>query len=383
MPLSPPASPTVSQLYTANGRTWAWTGAAWELVAASGVADSRWNLFLPAAPTSVTASAGNGQASVSWTAPAGVISQAPVTDYVVQFSSNSGSTWTNFSDGTSTTASAVVTSLTNGTAYTFRVAAVNGIGQGAYSTASAEVTPASGPFEGISGMFGWWDASDTTTMYSDTAGTTLATSGDVLRWNDKSGSNNHAIIPSELLGVSKPQLTASARNSLPALQFSNSNAGFSVGDKLPLTSTGATVFAAVRVDTSGFGYPTLLSKNQTGNYYGWGITPDTVFWRSSIYAQTAWSATNQAWVVMAVTIPAGNWPSTTVHLNGVAASQAAYNEGLSSPPSTSTNLMIGRHNASGEVWRSFIGELVVFEGTLNTSQRGSITTYLMNKWGIS
>jgi hypothetical protein len=34
--LSPPASPTVGQTYTANGRTWAWTGAAWELVAASG-----------------------------------------------------------------------------------------------------------------------------------------------------------------------------------------------------------------------------------------------------------------------------------------------------------------------------------------------------------
>jgi hypothetical protein len=36
MPLTPPASPTVGQTYTANGRTWSWTGAAWELVAASG-----------------------------------------------------------------------------------------------------------------------------------------------------------------------------------------------------------------------------------------------------------------------------------------------------------------------------------------------------------
>jgi len=36
MPLSPPASPTTGQTYTANGRTWTWTGTAWELVAASG-----------------------------------------------------------------------------------------------------------------------------------------------------------------------------------------------------------------------------------------------------------------------------------------------------------------------------------------------------------
>jgi hypothetical protein len=29
MPLSPPASPTTGQTYTANGRTWAWSGAAY------------------------------------------------------------------------------------------------------------------------------------------------------------------------------------------------------------------------------------------------------------------------------------------------------------------------------------------------------------------
>jgi hypothetical protein len=101
-------------------------------------------LFVPPAPTSVTASGGDAQASVSWTAPTGVIAQAPVTDYVVQYSTNSGSTWTTFSDGTSTATSATVTGLTNGTAYTFRVAAVNGIGTGSYSSASSAVTPVAG-----------------------------------------------------------------------------------------------------------------------------------------------------------------------------------------------------------------------------------------------
>lgn len=96
-----------------------------------GSSDPRWSYLLPAAPTSVTATAGNGQVALSWTAPASV---APITDYVVQYSSNSDSTWTTFSDGTSTATSATVTGLTNGTAYTFRVAAVSGIGQGAWSS---------------------------------------------------------------------------------------------------------------------------------------------------------------------------------------------------------------------------------------------------------
>ena len=105
-----------------------------------GGTDSRFDLFLPPAPTSVTASAGNAQAVVSWTAPSGVIAQAPITDYSVQFQPSGGS-WATFSDSVSTATSATVTGLTNGTAYQFRVAAVNGIGTGASSTASAAVTP--------------------------------------------------------------------------------------------------------------------------------------------------------------------------------------------------------------------------------------------------
>jgi len=92
------------------------------------------------APTGVTAAAGNEQATVSWTAPVDNGGYA-ITDYAVQFSSNGGSTWTTFADGTSTTTTATVTGLTNGTAYVFRVAAVNGVGTGAYSTASSSVTP--------------------------------------------------------------------------------------------------------------------------------------------------------------------------------------------------------------------------------------------------
>lgn len=94
---------------------------------------------VPGAPTGVTATAGNAQATVSWTAPS-ASADAPVFDYVVQYSSNSGSTWTTVPGGTSATASAVVTGLTNGSSYTFRVAAVNGIGRGAWSSASSPVT---------------------------------------------------------------------------------------------------------------------------------------------------------------------------------------------------------------------------------------------------
>ena len=108
------------------------------------VEDARWGLFLPPAPTGLTATAGNASAALSWTAPSGVIAQAPITDYREQYSTDGGATWTTFTAAASTTASATVTGLTNGTAYRFRVAAVNAVGVGAYTAASAAVTPVAG-----------------------------------------------------------------------------------------------------------------------------------------------------------------------------------------------------------------------------------------------
>jgi hypothetical protein len=97
----------------------------------------------PGAPTSVTATPGNVSAAVSWTTPAS--NGAAITDYVVQYSSNSGSSWTTFADGTSSSTSATVTGLANGTSYVFQVAATNSVGTGSYSTASSAVTPRTVP----------------------------------------------------------------------------------------------------------------------------------------------------------------------------------------------------------------------------------------------
>lgn len=104
------------------------------------ISDPRWDLFLPAAPTGLTVTGGNGQASLSWTAPTGVIAQAPIQDYTVQFKP-SGGVFQTFTRAASTAATATVTGLDNGTAYVFRVAAVNGIGTGAYTSESSGVTP--------------------------------------------------------------------------------------------------------------------------------------------------------------------------------------------------------------------------------------------------
>ena len=90
--------------------------------------------------TAVAAVAANAQATISWTAPASD-GGAAVSDYVVQHSSDGGTTWQAVEDGVSTATTATVIGLVNGTSYRFRVAAVNAVGTGTWSDPSAAVTP--------------------------------------------------------------------------------------------------------------------------------------------------------------------------------------------------------------------------------------------------
>jgi hypothetical protein len=102
--------------------------------------DPRWLALAPAAPT-LTATGGNESVSLSWTAPSSLLT---ITDYIIQYSSDSGATWTTVPDGVSAGTTYEITGLTNGTEYTLRVAAVSGVGAGAWSN-SATALPASLP----------------------------------------------------------------------------------------------------------------------------------------------------------------------------------------------------------------------------------------------
>lgn len=97
---------------------------------------------VPGAPTIGTATAGNAQASVAFTPPASN-GGAAITAYRV--TSTPGSI-----TATGASSPVTITGLTNGTAYTFTVAAQNSVGFSAESAASNSVTPTAPPPKSIS-----------------------------------------------------------------------------------------------------------------------------------------------------------------------------------------------------------------------------------------
>src|SRR5581483_10076208 len=98
-------------------------------------------LTAPGAPTGVAGTPGNTQVTLSWTAPADNGGLA-ITSYHITTTGTGAPV--PFDTPTAAT-SFIVTGLTNGTSYTFKVAATNAIGIGPDSNASAAVTPRTTP----------------------------------------------------------------------------------------------------------------------------------------------------------------------------------------------------------------------------------------------
>jgi predicted phage tail protein len=94
---------------------------------------------VPGSTTTPLATQGRLQVFLKWGAPE-VTGGSPVTDYRIEFSTDSGKTWRTVNDGVSTATSTTVTGLTAGVSHIFRVSAVNAIGVG-FPKQAFPVTP--------------------------------------------------------------------------------------------------------------------------------------------------------------------------------------------------------------------------------------------------
>ena len=108
------------------------------------VSNSATPVALPATPTGLTATHGNGQVVLAWTPGASV--GASLDGHLVEVSTNGGNSWTTaIADTGSPLGSATVTGLTNGTSYLFRVSGISSAGIGLPLALGSAVTPSTLP----------------------------------------------------------------------------------------------------------------------------------------------------------------------------------------------------------------------------------------------
>ncbi|NBX91633.1 MAG: BspA family leucine-rich repeat surface protein, partial [Proteobacteria bacterium] len=260
----------------------------------------------PSAPTGVSGTVGNTQVSLSWTTPSNN-GGALITDYEIQYSSNGGSSWIAFSDGVSTSTSAVVTGLANGTEYVFRVAAINAAGTGAYSGSSLGVIPKTTPDPptGVSGTLGDTEVSlswaapssnggsaitDYLVQYSSNSGSSWTTFSDGTSTNTTAtvtGLTNGTAYTFQVAAVNNAgQGSYSAQSSsvtprgsfISTWKTSNTSTGSSTSTKvaLPLESTGTYNFTVQWGDGTQNSITTWNDTNATHTYASAGTYTVTI-----------------------------------------------------------------------------------------------------------
>lgn len=232
----------------------------------------------------------------------------------------------------------------------------------------------------ISGCVLWYDFSDADTMFTDAGSTKVANDGDLIyQINDKSGNS-----------VNATQTTAGARPAYKTNILNSKSAGYSanagtyyMSHAYPLgTATDFTIFAAVVwVDNTGT-YPGLfggawnnIALHTTGNgltYAGTDVTNRVatssgfVGFNTDILISFKKSGTS-----------AGN---LSLYKN---AGTPVVNTGkTASNPSSATMALFNFQVATQYAMKGYFYEYIIYNTALSDTDRGTVETYLNNKWAI-
>jgi hypothetical protein len=224
----------------------------------------------------------------------------------------------------------------------------------------------------ISGCSLWLDAADSTTIVQST--------GSVSQWNDKSGNGYNATATSGHY----PTVHSKGQNGLNTLTFDGATQylQFANSNVLDFNTNDFAVFAAVQFNLNGV-TQTFIGKTSTG-FPQWRLgTEANNYMVLTIYNSSGAGATSQGPAISGWGFVSGMVYRSTgdiLYLNGTGQPSGGTITGSLSTTAITT---IGNLTpSSARYWAADMGEIIVYTGTLTTSQRQLIEGYLAWKWGL-
>jgi hypothetical protein len=345
---------------------------------------------VPDAPASLTATRGDTQISLAWTASASATGYrvyrhtADIFASATQVGSDLGSAVDSYLD----------TTVMNGTIYYYWIVAFNAVGTSGPSPVAFATPAADGEFlpsdvaGGILAM--WYDAADTATI-------TLEDTDRVAGVSDKSGNNRHLVAAA----TRRPVLVTAAQNELDVIRNNSDNqlehdALADVIDVSPMTG-----FAVVLDNSSSIGYRRIMSLRQSAVGLNDYEAPNFTINKNNALSPREMSAvsnglqtlpqvgyTHQAYTIWTWkslstggSLRNGQGAESTVSGNAQPANMRYIRVGaeITSAEFTSASssaLVSGR-------WVGDICEIIIYNGELTVQECADVQTYLANKWGIT
>lgn len=311
----------------------------------------------PSIPTGLTATPGNTQVSLSWTAST---DNVVVDHYIVR----RGGTQVATPGGTTY----LDTGRTNGVTYSYTVEAVDLAGNPSGQSGAQTATPAAGfSPDDVTGLRIWYQAD----------ALTLANNDPVATWTDSSGNSHNMFMNS---APNRPVFRTNIVNSLPVVRFTASAVHAMETTGVPGNSPQVTIFMVIR-PTTVVGRATVVGAGASGNL-GFGLTAGRPVMVKQGIADIGTAPVGNALGTTNFAVVTGVLDSTTswaIYVNGAAAGSGSASVTFDGGGS---RCLAGNTIFNSEPFDGDIAEVIEYTAALSTQDRQDVEAYLTAKWGL-
>lgn len=235
----------------------------------------------------------------------------------------------------------------------------------------------------------WYDASESNAAYiQNTTGGAPSNGQAVQNWIDKQGFGRNA---NQASGSRQPTWQANQQNSLGTILFDGSNDVLTLNPigSWALSLPGQTTYVVVKANAL-TGIPRVTATNTGGYQFFW----DT-FWGCETAggrakSATAGNTTNYIYMGQILdgtqtdaNVTVQNNKRLKMRINGTQQTLTFSANVGTATSGSATGLFVGADSGTGtNAFSGYIGEMLIWTRTLNTSEILAVETYLSDKWGI-